>query len=67
VLASDGRAVVLGGLSTRIKRTGKVIDTAFAIILTIAAGKITYFLSWKIVSRRPGPRGARRHNSAEAT
>ena len=44
VLTSDDRAVILGGLSTRIKRTGKIIDTAFGIILTIVGGQITHFL-----------------------
>ncbi|MDB6012247.1 MAG: ketosteroid isomerase [Gammaproteobacteria bacterium] len=44
VLANDERAVILGGLSTRIKSTGKIINTAFAIILTIVGGEITHFL-----------------------
>jgi ketosteroid isomerase-like protein len=44
VLANDARAVILGGLSTRIKSTGKIINTAFGIILTIVDGKITHFL-----------------------
>jgi uncharacterized protein len=42
VLANDDRAVILGGLSTRIKSTGKIINTAFAIILTIVGGEITH-------------------------
>lgn len=44
VLANNDRAVILGGLSTRIKSTGKIIDTAFAIILTIVGSEITRFV-----------------------
>ncbi|MBC8750432.1 MULTISPECIES: nuclear transport factor 2 family protein [Paraburkholderia] len=44
VLASDERAVILGHLQTRINATGKLIDSAFAIILTFADGKIASFL-----------------------
>jgi uncharacterized protein len=44
VLANDERAVILGGLSSRSKRTGKILDTAFAIILTIVGGEISHFL-----------------------
>ena len=43
ILASDTRAVVLGRLASRMKRTGKIIATDFAIILTIAEGRITRF------------------------
>ncbi|MGF6920353.1 nuclear transport factor 2 family protein [Paraburkholderia sp. 40] len=44
VLASDERAVILGHLQTRINATGKLIDSAFAIILTFADAKIASFL-----------------------
>lgn len=44
VLASDERAVILGHLQTRINATGKLIDSAFAIILTFSGGKIASFL-----------------------
>ncbi|MGF6970429.1 ketosteroid isomerase-like protein [Paraburkholderia sp. WC7.3g] len=44
VLASDERAVILGHLQTRINATGKLINSAFAIILTFADGKIASFL-----------------------
>ncbi|MBV8614124.1 MAG: nuclear transport factor 2 family protein [Acetobacteraceae bacterium] len=43
ILASDTRAVILGRLASRVRRTGKVIETAFAIILTISEGRITRF------------------------
>ncbi|PCE23202.1 hypothetical protein BWP39_26310 [Paraburkholderia acidicola] len=48
VLASDARAVVLGHLQSRIKATGKLIDTAFAFVLTFSSeGKIASFLMFE--------------------
>ncbi|MGF6936026.1 ketosteroid isomerase-like protein [Paraburkholderia sp. UCT70] len=44
VLASDERTVILGHLQTRINATGKLIDSAFAIILTFTDAKIASFL-----------------------
>ncbi|MFM0042964.1 nuclear transport factor 2 family protein [Paraburkholderia sediminicola] len=44
VLASDDRAVILGHLQTRINATGKLIDSAFAIVLTFSDTKIASFL-----------------------
>lgn len=44
VLASDARAMVLGHLQTRINATGKVIDSAFAIVLIFSGDKIASFL-----------------------
>jgi ketosteroid isomerase-like protein len=43
ILASDTRSVVIGALKTRIKATGKVIDSQFAIVLTIMDGRIGRF------------------------
>ena len=43
VLADDARAVIVGELSSRVKATGKVIDTSFALILTVAEGQIIRF------------------------
>ena len=43
VLASDERAVILGSLASRLKRTGKIIKTDFAIVLTVANGEIVRF------------------------
>ena len=43
ILASDARAVIVGELATRIKATGKVIESPFAIILTVSGGKVTRF------------------------
>jgi ketosteroid isomerase-like protein len=43
ILASDSRAVVIGALETRIKSTGKITATQFAIILTITDGVVTRF------------------------
>jgi hypothetical protein len=43
ILASDDRAVIVGELATRIKATGKMIESAFAIILTVKDGLIARF------------------------
>lgn len=43
ILASDKRAVILGSLASKLKRTGKVVTTDFAIILTVYNGEITRF------------------------
>ena len=43
VMASDVRAVIVGELATRIKATDKVVETAFAIVLTISGDQILRF------------------------
>jgi ketosteroid isomerase-like protein len=43
ILASDERAVILGSLASKLKRTGKVVTTDFAIILTISNDEIVRF------------------------
>ncbi len=43
ILASDSRAAIVGALRTRIKATGKITATQFAIILTICDGVVTRF------------------------
>jgi ketosteroid isomerase-like protein len=43
VLGSADRAVIVGQLATRIKSTGKVSQSQFAIILTISGDLITRF------------------------
>src|ERR1700677_3761794 len=43
ILASDGRAAIIGALQTRIKATGKIIATQFAIVLTITGDVVTRF------------------------
>jgi uncharacterized protein len=43
ILASDARAVIVGELATRVKATGKVIESAFVIILTVSGGEIARF------------------------
>jgi uncharacterized protein len=43
ILASDSRAAIIGALQTRIKATGKITATQFAIILTIAGDVVTRF------------------------
>ena len=43
ILGSTDRAVIVGELATRIKSSGKVNHTQFAIILTISGDAITRF------------------------
>ena len=43
ILSSDTRAAIVGKLETRIKATGRVTTTQFAIILTVADGVVTRF------------------------
>jgi ketosteroid isomerase-like protein len=43
ILANDARAVIIGELATRIHATGKVIESPFAIILTISGSEIARF------------------------
>ncbi len=43
ILASDSRAAIVGSLKTRIKATGRITATQFAIILTISEGVVTRF------------------------
>jgi uncharacterized protein len=43
ILASDSRAAIVGALQTRIKATGKITATQFAIILTITGDAVTRF------------------------
>jgi ketosteroid isomerase-like protein len=43
ILASDKRAVIFGSLASKLKRTGKIVTTDFAIILTASNGEIVRF------------------------
>ncbi len=43
VLASTGRAVIVGELTSTLRLTGKVLRTQFAIVLTISEGEIIRF------------------------
>ena len=43
ILASDDRAAIIGALQTRIKATGKVMASPFAIVLTVTDGVVTRF------------------------
>jgi uncharacterized protein len=43
ILGSPSRAVIVGELATRIKSSGKIINTQFAIVLTISGEKITRY------------------------
>lgn len=44
IASSSQRAVILGRLQSRVYATGKLIDSAFAIILTFAGDKVASFL-----------------------
>ena len=43
ILASERRAAIIGALRTRIKATGKITATQFAIILTVTGDLVTRF------------------------
>jgi uncharacterized protein len=43
ILADDDRAVILGSLASKFKRTGKIVKTDFAIVLTVGNGEIVRF------------------------
>ena len=43
ILASEGRAAIVGALRTRINATGKTTATQFAMILTIKGNVVTRF------------------------
>ena len=43
ILAGNDRAVILGSLASKLRRTGKIIETDFAIVLTVANGEIVRF------------------------
>ena len=43
ILVSDNRAAIIGALQSRIKATGKIAATQFAIVLTISGDVVTRF------------------------
>jgi ketosteroid isomerase-like protein len=43
ILASESRAAIIGALQTRIKATGKIIKTQFAIVLTTTGDVVTRY------------------------
>jgi ketosteroid isomerase-like protein len=43
ILASEARAVIVGSLRTRIKATGKITASQFALVLTITNGVVSRF------------------------
>lgn len=43
ILANEHRAIILGSLRTRLKTTGRITRSQFALILTIAEGVVTRF------------------------
>jgi ketosteroid isomerase-like protein len=42
-LADEDRAVIVGERASRVNTIGRVIESAFALILTVSDGKITRF------------------------
>lgn len=43
ILVSDDRAVIVGELASRINATGKLVESDFALILTVSDGEISRF------------------------
>jgi len=43
ILTSDTRAAIVGSLASRVKRTGRIIETDFVVVLTVASGEIIRF------------------------
>jgi uncharacterized protein len=43
ILTGDNRAVILGSRVSKLKRTGKIIKTDFAIVPIVANGEIVRF------------------------
>ncbi|WP_219723774.1 nuclear transport factor 2 family protein [Burkholderia sp. WAC0059] len=43
ILANERRAVVVGELASKVKSTGKVIETSFVLVLDISGGRIARF------------------------
>ena len=43
IMANGNRAVIVGDLISKVKATGKIIESLFALILRISAGKIARF------------------------
>jgi ketosteroid isomerase-like protein len=64
ILAGDDRAVILGSLASKLKRTGKIVKTDFAIVLTVAKGEIVRFdMLEDSFAVSQAARGCRRHRS----
>ena len=43
ILDSGNRAVILGSLASKVNKTGKVIETDFAIVITVSSGEIVRY------------------------
>jgi hypothetical protein len=65
ILAAENLAVILGELVSRINATGKMVESAFALILTVSGGEITRFQmledSFAVSRARDHSRSRRRH------
>jgi hypothetical protein len=47
ILASDTRAVIVGELASKLKINGKILETAYAIILTVCGDKMFISACWR--------------------
>jgi ketosteroid isomerase-like protein len=43
ILADEDRAVIFGDLASKVNATGKMLESPFALILSVSEGKITRF------------------------
>ena len=43
VFTSDTRAAILGNLASKVRRTGRIMETDFVVVLTVANGEIVRF------------------------
>jgi ketosteroid isomerase-like protein len=43
ILTSDTRAAILGSLASKVRRTGRILETDFVVVLTVANGEIVRF------------------------
>jgi uncharacterized protein len=43
ILTSDARAVIVGELASRVRANGRIVESAFALILTVSGGEIIRF------------------------
>lgn len=43
ILINDKRAIIFGSLTNKLKRTGKIVETDFAIVLTVGNSEIVRF------------------------
>ncbi len=70
ILASDQRVVILGHVRSRVTATAKLIDSAFAIVLTFSGDKIASFLMLEdsfAISNAARSRGIEAHDATRSS